>query len=185
MNKSILFVILAVVVIGGGYFLFRNHTNTPVNTYTPAAIPTAQTFDAKNSTFTVEGKSVELVNGVSEVTSINSNKTRTQYFGNSATGDFNNDGLSDQAFLITQNSGGSGTFYYVVASLQTSSGYTGTNALFLGDRIAPQTTEIRNGEIIVNYADRKASDPMTTHPTVGVSKYFKVQNNTLVASTNP
>jgi hypothetical protein len=79
---------------------------------------------------------------------------------------------------------GTGTFYYVVASLQTPSGYTGTNAIFLGDRIAPQTTEIKNGEIIVNYADRKPTDPMSAQPTVGVSKYFKIQNGILAASIN-
>ena len=89
-------------------------------------------------------------------------------------GDLNGDGLPDVAFIITQDSGGSGTFYYVVAALKTQTGYQGTNAIFLGDRIAPQNTEIKNEEVAVNYADRKSSDPMTASSSIGISKYLKV-----------
>ena len=65
------------------------------------------------------------------------------YFGNEAAGDLNGDGVSDVALLITYDGGGSGTFYYAVAALKTDTGYQGTNAILLGDRIAPQTTEYR------------------------------------------
>jgi hypothetical protein len=101
------------------------------------------------------------------------------YFGNEATGDLNGDGISDTAFIFTQSSSGTGTFYYVVVGLKTDKGYKGTNEVFLGDRIAPQTTEIKDGKLIVNYADRKPTDPMTTKPSVGVSKYFNVIGETL------
>ena len=104
----------------------------------------------------------------------------TKYFGNEATGDLNGDGLPDVAFILTQNSGGSGTFYYVVVALKTVDGYQGTNAVLLGDRVAPQTTEIQSGQLVVNYADRKAGEPMTTQPSVGMSTYLTVQGNTLV-----
>jgi hypothetical protein len=67
-----------------------------------------------------------------------------------------------------------------VAALKTESGYTGTNAVFLGDRIAPQTTSITDGTLIVNYADRAPGEPMTAAPSVGVSKYLVIQNGTLV-----
>jgi hypothetical protein len=115
----------------------------------------------------MEGQITTLENGI-------------RYFGNDAIGDLNGDRTEDVAFLLTRSSGGSGTFYYVVVALKTANGYRGTNAMFLGDRIAPQTTEIRNGEIIVNYADRKSGEPMTTKLSVGVSKYFKVANNRLI-----
>ena len=109
--------------------------------------------------------------------------TSYKYFGNEAVGDLNGDGLPDTAFLVTEDYGGSGTFYYVVVALETLNGYQGTNGVLLGDRIAPQTTEINNGELIVNYADRKPSEPMTSEPSVGVSKYLKVQGTTLVEVT--
>ena len=86
-------------------------------------------------------------------------KITTQYFGNSAEGDLNGDGIPDTAFILTQNSGGSGTFYYVVAALKVSGVYRGTKpAILLGDRIAPQSTEIKDGEVVVNYSTRNAND---------------------------
>lgn len=100
----------------------------------------------------------------------------TRYFGNEATGDLNGDGLPDTAFLITQDTGGSGLFYYVVVALQTPSGYTTTNAYLIGDRIAPQSTDISTStqELEVNYADRMPGEPMTAQPSVGTTLYLKV-----------
>jgi hypothetical protein len=39
--------------------------------------------------------------------------------------------------LITHDPGGSGTFYYVAAAINVNKRYQGTNAVLLGDRIAP------------------------------------------------
>jgi hypothetical protein len=134
----------------------------------------------------IEGQTITLKNGLSEIEIVptRASKVMTKYFGNEATGDLNNNKINDVAFLITQNSGGSGTFYYVVAALKEDEGYKGTNAVFLGDRIAPQTTEIRNGEVIVNYVDRKISEPMTSVPSVGISKYLKIKDGELVEVLN-
>jgi len=140
--------------------------------------------DYKNATYTIDGNPITLVNGVSEVPAApgSASTLTVKYFGNEAKGDLNGDGAEDLAFLITQSGGGSGTFYYVVAALQNADGgYTGSNALLLGDRIAPQTTEIKAAEITVNYADRRANQPMTAQPSVGVSKHFKLQNGQLEA----
>jgi len=92
---------------------------------------------------------------------------------------------ADAAVVLTQDSGGSGTFYYVAAAINTGSGTVGTNAILLGDRIAPQNILIQNGEIIANYADRNPGEPMTTSPSVGVSKYFVVNGSTLQATSSP
>jgi hypothetical protein len=89
-------------------------------------------------------------------------------------GDINGDTIPDQAFLITHEPGGSGTFFYLVGALQQPNGsYKGSQAMLIGDRIAPQTTEFRNGLVIVNYADRLPLDPMTTQPSIGKSLYAK------------
>ncbi len=106
-------------------------------------------------------------------------KTVLHYFGNEAEGDLNGDGVPDAAFLVTEDGGGSGTFFYVAAALKTSGGYQVTNSVFLGDRIAPQTTAISGGVITVNYADRRAAEPMTTSPSVGVSSHFVVTGGKL------
>jgi len=81
---------------------------------------------------------------------------------------------------LTQDNGGSGTFYYIVAALLTDFGYRGTNALLLGDRIAPQSTEINNSIITVNYADRTPGEPFTTEPSVGVSRNFRIDAGSLI-----
>ncbi len=138
--------------------------------------------DYKNGTYTIDGQPVTLTDGVSKVPAVadSASSVTTTYFGDDATGDLSGDGEPDVAFILTQNSGGSGTFYYVVVALKTENGYLGTNAVMLGDRIAPQTTQITDGQLIVNYADRKPGEPMTTPPSVGVSKYFHLQGSVLV-----
>ena len=143
--------------------------------------------DHKNATYLIEGSFVTLTNGFFEVESVPGSATKitTRYFGNEAIGDLNNDGKDDIAFLLTQSSGGSGTFFYVVAAIQTSNGVEGTNAIFLGDRIAPQSTSMENGIITVNYADRNPGEAFTTQPSLGVSKYFKIENNILTEMQNP
>jgi membrane-bound inhibitor of C-type lysozyme len=133
-------------------------------------------IDARNATYMIEGQETTLVNGRTEkeIAPASASKIITQYFGNEVYGDFNGDGLEDVAFLLTQNSGGSGTFYYIAVALNTEQGYQGTNAILLGDRIAPQGTEFKNGMIVVNYADRKLGEPFSTNPSIGVSKNFKI-----------
>ena len=143
----------------------------------PPSPPSPASFDGKNVTFMVNGKPVTLVNGVSDVPIPNSSaKIVTRYFGNEATGDLTGDGAADVAFLITQQTGGSGTFYYVVVAIKTTGSYRTTNAFFLGDRIAPQSTEIRSGQLLVNYATRKPGEPMTAQPSQGVTKTLKVSS---------
>ena len=140
-------------------------------------------MNPKNTSYDIEGESVTLQNGKGEIINTNGDisiKNTVQYFGNELRVDLNDDGKEDTAFLLTTSNSGSGTFYYLVVALNKNGQYNGTNGVFIGDRIAPQTTEFRNGEIVVNYADRRPSEPMSTKPSVGVSRYFKVDNNTLI-----
>jgi hypothetical protein len=167
----VLAVLVAGILAGGAWYWVQNKSVAPV-------------ADTQNLTFTVEGQSVTLVNGHAEtpVAPGSASSVATDYFGNEATGDVNGDGEPDKAFLITQDPGGTGTFYYIVVALKTVTGYEGTTAALLGDRIAPQTVGIRNGEVVVNYAERAPGDPMTAEPSVGVTKYFWLQGSALVAA---
>jgi len=139
---------------------------------------TAFTFDPKNTTYTIEGQSVTLINGVSEVESApgSASKTITRYFGNEAYGDADGDDDNDLVFLITQSTGGTGTFYYAAVAYRTPTGYKLTNTFFVGDRIAPQSTEIKEDarEIHINFAERKKGEPMTAVPSVGAVLLLKV-----------
>jgi hypothetical protein len=157
---------------------------TKISTQVPSPKTTSD-VDLKNGTYLIDGQSITLVNGVAETESApgSASKQVTSFFGNEVKIDLNADGLSDSAFLLQQENGGSGTFYYVVTAIKTTDGYVGTNAIFLGDRIAPQSTNIdpnNPSQFIVNYADRKAGEAMSSQPTVGISKTFKLENGSLV-----
>jgi hypothetical protein len=133
----------------------------------------------------IDGREVTLVNGTAETEAApgSATKVTTKYFGNAVEVDLNSDGLMDSGFLLTQDGGGSGTFFYVAAALQQSGGYQGTNAIFIGDRIAPQSTNVdpnSPAQFIVNYADRKPDEPMSAQPSVAVSKTFKLDGGSLV-----
>jgi len=139
------------------------------------------TVDPTNATYTIQGTEFSLVNGTAQDngTPESESKIITSYFGNEVKGDFDEDGIDDAAFLLTQNTGGSGTFYYLAVKAGSSLSQLSSDTILLGDRIAPQTTEFRDGEIIVNYAERKPNEPMTSNPSVGISRYFKVQGGRL------
>lgn len=140
--------------------------------------------DYKNGTYSIEGVPVTLVNGIAETPAApgSASEIVTKYFGDESVGDLNGDDHPDVAFILTQDSGGSGTFYYVVVALSTTNGYIGTNAVLLGDRIAPQTTQIKNEALVVNYADRAPADAMTVTPYIGMTQYLRVQGTDLISN---
>lgn len=142
--------------------------------------------DYKNATYMINGQSVKLLDGLSETETApgSASKIVTRYFGNELKTDLNNDGREDLAFILTQETGGSGTSFYAVAALNTEQGYVGSDGYFLGDRIAPQSTTVsQNAQhknvVVFNYADRKPNEPMSASPTVAKSVYLKLDPSTM------
>ncbi len=140
----------------------------------------------KDATYLLEGRAISLVNGLSELEAApgSTAKIVTRYFGNEVRHDFNGDGREDVAFLLTQQTGGSGTFYYVVAALNMEDGYVGSQGHFLGDRIAPQTTEMsrdpsKKNVIVVNYAERAPGESFAAPPSVGKSVWLLLDTQTM------
>ena len=178
--KFLVIVIVLAILVGGGVLWYARR---PEKLYQPITIKKSEkvTSDYKNCTYIIEGKDITLKDGYSEEEIVpgSASKLITRYFGNEASGDFNEDGFSDIAFIITQSGGGSGTFYYAVVGLGSDNGCNGTNAIFLGDRVAPQTTEIEDNKIIFNYADRKRDEPMVAQPSIGLTKQFVVEGDVL------
>jgi hypothetical protein len=83
---------------------------------------------------------------------------------------------------LSQNTGGSGTFFYAVGAIITDDGYVGTDGYLLGDRIAPQTINPspnprHKDVVVVNYADRAPGEPMSAQPSVGKSAYLKLDSS--------
>lgn len=186
MKKIILFLIFVLVIIVGAYFIFRSGPETEENPLEEENQEQA-VFDPMNCAYLIDNKEVVLKDGLleEEILPDSASKIITKYLGNETIGDFDGNGTEDAAFVLTQETGGSGTFYYLVAALRTEEGCQGTNAVLLGDRIAPQTNDFENNKIVVTYLDREEDEPMSAEPTVAVSKYFQVEGGSLVEAEAP
>lgn len=173
LNTPLLIIVLivALVLIAGIYkFNFADGGDS-----TPEANnSTVDTTDVKNSSYIIDGQTFTLINGIAEIeiTPGQATKHIVSIFGEPVYGDLNKDGKNDAAIMLVSNPGGSGTFYYAVLAISTSSTYTTTNTLILGDRIAPQTIEIRDGRALFNYVERKANEPMSAQPSIGKSLWI-------------
>jgi heat shock protein HslJ len=174
MKKLLFGGIVVVVVLMVGFFAMNSYINKEKQAIAAE--------DYRNGEYVIEGERVKLEDGVAESdpsdgSMDSASVTVTRYFGNEVHADLNSDGRDDVAFILTQESGGSGTFYYLVAALNTEAGYVGSQAILIGDRIAPQTTELsanpdHENVLIVNYADRAPGEPMSAEPTVGKSMWL-------------
>lgn len=171
--KIILSVVVALAVLVCGFYAFNAYI------YNEKQADTVSDF--KNAQYLIDGQVVVLKDGraETEVAPGSASMTVTQYFGNELITDLDGDGDEDIAFILTQTSGGSGTFYYAVSALNTQDGYIGSDGYLLGDRIAPQSTNVsqnpRHKNVVVfNYADRAIDEPMTAQPSVGKSIYLKL-----------
>jgi len=178
MNRTIItFVAVAIVGFVGGYLYMSSSQQ-------PEAI--TQNNNPQNATYSIAGELVTLVGGAAEqaVAPRSATKVITRYSGNEIAVDLNDDGREDVAFLLTQNTGGSGTFFYVVAALNTEAGWVGSQGLFLGDRITPQTTQlsqtpVHRNVIVVNYRDRSDGQARLEQPSVDTSIWLKFDPQTL------
>lgn len=171
----------ALVILGAlGFGGCHSTDQRPEKSESASQPPLALSTFGKNTSFTVNGALITLVNGVSSSPIVNSTaRTTTHYLGGEAEGDLNGDGLVDFAFWVTQDAGGSGTFFYVVVALKNSSGYTTTNAFLVGDRITPESMQIRTDarELHVNFIGRTRDAPMTAPPSEPKVLLLKVTPN--------
>ncbi len=171
---------VAILIVGAIGFFYLNSDSIEERNVNVSIL------DYKDSEYLIEGVRVKLENGLNETEAAPGSATKivTRFFGNELVTDLNSDGRQDVVFLLTQEQGGSGTFFYVVAALHTEQGYVGSDGYLLGDRVAPQTIEVspnpRHIDVIVaNYADRAPGEPMTTPPSVGKSAYLKLDTATM------
>ena len=180
--KKIIVVVFLLIVGFILYLTFSPSSQTETNTQEQQSA----LADHKNISYIIDGQSVQLTDGYAEIETTPDSATKkiTSYFGNELVTDLDGDEVDDIAFILTQETGGSAVFYYAVAALNTENGYVGSDGYLLGNRIAPQSTDIspnpRHKNVVVfNYTDREFDEPMTTQPSVGKSVYLKLVPDTM------
>lgn len=175
--------LFAVLLVVGIFLALTNQDQTVVAI---DVAPSETDTDYKDAVYEIDGVAVKLVDGVAESESApgSASKTVTRYFGNELQTDLDGDGVLDVAFILTQQTDGSGVFYYAVGAVKTDEGYAGTDGYLLGDRIAPQSTDdsqnpIQKNVVVFNYVDRAVGEPMTAQPSVAQSVYLKLVPETM------
>jgi len=134
--------------------------------------------DARNTSYALNNQVFTLVDGISETPSApdSASKNIVQIFSDIPKGDFDGNGKEDAAVILTQETGGTGTFFYFTVF----NGEKAFNTFLLGDRIALEGVVFQDGMLTVNYAKRKSGESFAEQPSVGASRYFILRDNVLL-----
>jgi hypothetical protein len=173
-----LFIIFGIValllVVGASVVVYKARKEsvptTPSFNETLATLPA----DVKNVSVRIEESMVSLQGGKAE-----SANAVTDMRGDVVFGDLNDDGVDDASFILTQETGGTGVFYYVATALKTEEGWLGTNAVFLGDRIAPEKVSVEYGLVQVFWKEHGAEQSFAEEPKEEKRAFFETYGATL------
>lgn len=189
MKKFIGISIVSVTILGAFVVVFSLSGNSSDNQNSPPLLSN-QLLYAKIPNFATDpSQMVELDYGRLTGT----NNDGTQWYMNLDTdsssyaiGDFNNDGLSDIAAIITANGGGSGVFYYLVLFANNNGTPQYMMAKELGDRITINKISYSDGIFSVDIITQGPNDPMCCGTLHEILQY-KIQDGSLVqiSSTTP
>jgi len=80
------------------------------------------------------------------------------------------------AVFLSEEGGGSGTFYYAAVVFADGRGTT----FQIGDRIQPIGIAINGDDLVVSYLDRKSDEPMVVPPSVPRERHLAYWNEHLV-----
>ncbi|MEA3117069.1 MAG: hypothetical protein QOI13_339 [Paraburkholderia sp.] len=125
--------------------------------------PTSRSVDYANATYRIENEDVTLSRGTRSVPVSPGSATQrvTRLSGHPGCGRLGK--KTAAAVFLVDKPGGSGSYFYVGVALAEG---PAANAVFLGDRIRPQSIAFRGSRIVVTYLDRKPSEPMVAKPTL-------------------
>ncbi|MFN8639926.1 MAG: hypothetical protein U0360_10860 [Dehalococcoidia bacterium] len=137
-------------------------------------------IDPANARYRIGADIVTLVNGISDVPLPVSSASRitTLLTDRRAFSDIDGGG-ADAAVILTQNTGGSGTFSYLAFQAGAQPASLGPTVL-LGDRVTVTGLWIASGRIMVTYLDHRPTEPFAVAPTLPMTKLFAVSGGTLV-----
>ncbi len=169
--KKITVIILIIIVLVFLYAIrdkfMAEKINTPTESENGIFHP-----DPSNATFIFDDGPVTFSSGKNErpVAPGSTFTEETIILDKLAYGDVNTDGKQDTAVLLARYGAGSGTFIYVAVFVSGPVAYKGSNTIFIGDRITPQSISIDGDTVVVNYLDRGPSEALAAEPTIKTSK---------------
>jgi len=136
------------------------------------AEPEPRPADPASARYEIEGQVFALAGGFAEEPAA-AGALATLIAGDPVFGDLDGDGDDDAVLWLIHQSGGSGTFYYVAAAYRESSGFRGTRAIFVADRIAPGALSIAHRLVTARYLARRPGEAMAVAPTIEAVSHFQ------------
>lgn len=173
-NNTLILIALLIIALAGVY-LSSSDKELRYGT------PNVENSSPKDATYLIEGDSYTLVDGraVVEAAPNSASKNVVTMFGEPQFGDMNRDGDDDALVILALTSGGSGTFYYAAIAANVNGEYKGTDAILLGDRIAPQTHYVKNERGMVNYSVRNPGESFEVQPSIEQSLHLQLDKENL------
>lgn len=143
--------------------------------------------DVFNMTYRVDGEEFTLIEGKAEKTIEVELDGFTMtnsliIIGEPLYADLDNDGDTDSAVWLFNNSGGTGRFIYGAFVINDNNQtFHSTEAMFLGDRIVVKNIEFKEGRAIYNFLERNFDEPMSAEPTSprSIWVHYDKKNNTI------
>ncbi|MDP3763530.1 MAG: hypothetical protein Q8Q92_02675 [bacterium] len=171
----IIIIILAVIVV---LYTMRDNFSADRDENPAANGDGAFRPDSSNATFIIDDELVTLSAGRDErvITPESTLTEETILLDKFAYGDINKDGKNDTLLLLARYGGGSGTFIYLAAFVSGPINYKGSKAIFIGDRIAPQSISLNGDIVTLEYLDRGPDDAFVVEPTILTTKQFIYKN---------
>jgi hypothetical protein len=179
MQKVLIYIVGVVIVLVGGFFILNNYI------YTQKQGDNGFQDGYKDIAYTINGSSIDLEDGYAEsdgMVGSTTTKLITKHFGNEAEGDLTEDGISDIAFVLTQEPEGGTPTYYVVAGVREDGGsYRGTSAVSLGENVTINALSVAGGRLEVSYTQTMPGSGTTTQSTRDRTRFLAVSGGELVS----
>lgn len=163
--------------VGGG-------SPTPASLTATAAIPTVAFLTAdmlKKGTYKLPqlGETVTLVDGKFDRETSDTDIVHAALLDPIAFGDLNGDGVEDAAILLSENSGGTGTWISVVVVLNQGGAPVQSANRLIDDRAQIHGMSVQNGRIAVDATIHGVQDAMCC-PNFPVKETLQLRNNQLI-----
>lgn len=108
-----------------------------------------------------------------------------QYFGTEALGDLDGDGTDDVAFITSRNFKDGNIAYYLCAAITSDKGKTGTNQIYIGEKIQGQEVTVENSVINVKYSNENSTTTENFYAQIIDGNLEETKSHQTSTSTDP